>query len=364
MPAPSQPVPSTIPRIIHQSWKTADVPERFHEWVVRNTSADAANVSGRLSALRAQRNYSTVVLPECREPVKGAVCLVNVLLCAGFRAAIVWHGGSPVSSGSCAGILEAAAPALGVQALDRCREQVPCSLIDPCDRRLPSPDRSAFSSCVAHHLCQGLGCDALHVRHRQLIAEHYPWFLETYEALPKNIMRADAVRAERTPSVTKAVLATFNAYDVQHMPAPAVRRSQRTSKPARCAHPRGLLLARVLGTIIMTFGRVLQRGGQRLHTCGWAGTQEPQHTRCCPVTRQFPQPGPNPSLNPDPDPDPDPNHNHNPNFNHNPNLNPSPNPNPSPRAHLNPDRDPEPVPWGDTATGEAVLHAPARRHVR
>ena len=29
---------------------------------------------------------------------------------------------------------------------------------------------------------------------RQLVAEHYPWFLETYDALPKNIMRADAVR--------------------------------------------------------------------------------------------------------------------------------------------------------------------------
>ncbi len=34
VPAPSQPAASTIPRIIHQSWKTADVPERFHEWVV------------------------------------------------------------------------------------------------------------------------------------------------------------------------------------------------------------------------------------------------------------------------------------------------------------------------------------------
>ena len=29
---------------------------------------------------------------------------------------------------------------------------------------------------------------------RALVAEHYPWFLETYDALPKNIMRADAVR--------------------------------------------------------------------------------------------------------------------------------------------------------------------------
>lgn len=29
---------------------------------------------------------------------------------------------------------------------------------------------------------------------RQLIAEHYPWFLKTYDELPKNIMRADAVR--------------------------------------------------------------------------------------------------------------------------------------------------------------------------
>ena len=32
------------------------------------------------------------------------------------------------------------------------------------------------------------------VARRQLIAEHYPWFLQTYNALPKNIMRADAVR--------------------------------------------------------------------------------------------------------------------------------------------------------------------------
>ena len=31
-------------------------------------------------------------------------------------------------------------------------------------------------------------------RCRQLIAEHYPWFLDTYDALPKDIMRADAVR--------------------------------------------------------------------------------------------------------------------------------------------------------------------------
>ena len=32
---------------------------------------------------------------------------------------------------------------------------------------------------------------------RQLIAEHYPWFLRTYDALPKSIMRADAVRTAR-----------------------------------------------------------------------------------------------------------------------------------------------------------------------
>ena len=30
---------------------------------------------------------------------------------------------------------------------------------------------------------------------RQLIEEDYPWFLNTYNDFPKNIMRADAVRA-------------------------------------------------------------------------------------------------------------------------------------------------------------------------
>ena len=37
---------------------------------------------------------------------------------------------------------------------------------------------------------------------RQLIAEHYPWFLSTYNALPKNIMRADAVRPTPTQYFT------------------------------------------------------------------------------------------------------------------------------------------------------------------
>jgi hypothetical protein len=32
--------PATIPHIIHQSWKTADVPERFHDWVVRTGCID------------------------------------------------------------------------------------------------------------------------------------------------------------------------------------------------------------------------------------------------------------------------------------------------------------------------------------
>ena len=32
------------------------------------------------------------------------------------------------------------------------------------------------------------------LRCRMLIEEHYPWFLETYDSLPQNIMRADAVR--------------------------------------------------------------------------------------------------------------------------------------------------------------------------
>lgn len=29
---------------------------------------------------------------------------------------------------------------------------------------------------------------------RRLLQEHYPWFLRTYDALPKPIMRADAIR--------------------------------------------------------------------------------------------------------------------------------------------------------------------------
>lgn len=30
---------------------------------------------------------------------------------------------------------------------------------------------------------------------RRLLEEHYPWFLKTYDALPKPIMRADAIRS-------------------------------------------------------------------------------------------------------------------------------------------------------------------------
>lgn len=30
-----EPKAATIPRIIHQSWKTSEVPERFREWQVR-----------------------------------------------------------------------------------------------------------------------------------------------------------------------------------------------------------------------------------------------------------------------------------------------------------------------------------------
>jgi len=60
--------------------------------------------------------------------------------------------------------------------------------------RLPCPDFACPSPCVGA-VCQGLICEWLMCcDDRQLIAEHYPWFLETYDALPKNIMRADAVR--------------------------------------------------------------------------------------------------------------------------------------------------------------------------
>lgn len=29
---------------------------------------------------------------------------------------------------------------------------------------------------------------------RQLVKEHYPWFLDTYDSLPKPVMKADASR--------------------------------------------------------------------------------------------------------------------------------------------------------------------------
>ena len=32
------------------------------------------------------------------------------------------------------------------------------------------------------------------VANRALVAEHYPWLLETYDAFPENIMRADTAR--------------------------------------------------------------------------------------------------------------------------------------------------------------------------
>jgi hypothetical protein len=87
-----------IPRILHQSWKDEHVPERFHKWQVRSALLPSA-ASG----------LAYLLMQQCREHS------------AAYQHTKRNGGAKQLMYAAGAGQLAAAAPRLGVPAVDRCR---------------------------------------------------------------------------------------------------------------------------------------------------------------------------------------------------------------------------------------------------